>query len=501
MTLGQLRRVARTLVTLIGVLALMLGGLYVAWNRQLSAVEPSTDAFADVARLHPVKVRDVRSETRRADLVAVVKDARRRGLKVSIAGSHHSQGGHTYYPDAVVLDMRDFDRILDFDAKKRLLTVESGAQWEDVQRFLAPRGFAVMRMQSSYVFTIGGTLSANAHGRDLDGSSVVESVRSFRLLQADGSVVNVSRTENPGLFRLVIGGYGMFGVILDVTLQVVPDVVYEKHSTTVDYAAFPDYFKQEIQADPAVRMMLVRPNVDVRSPDYLRSMAVSTWSQTAAARRADTPSQHRLTEERGVTRDKIMFDLSRRFDWAKSLRWKIQAALVEGGGEGKFISRNNAMRPPETPLAFLDYRPRHRTDIIQEYYIPIDEFVGFMRDFRRILVADDVNVISSTIRYVHANDEIALPYAPKRDALSIIVMSNIGLDKAEIARARATTRRLVDATIKHGGTHYLTYQLFPTRAQVEAEYPNLDAVFAAKRKYDPDEVFMNEFYAHYSGRR
>lgn len=485
-------------MSLVGVLVLVLGGLYIAWDRQLSAVTLDDDAFFDVARLHPVAVREVREETRREDLVEVVRDANAQGLKVSIAGSRHSQGGHTYYRDAVVLDMKSFDEVLDLDVDGRRMTVEAGATWADVQTALAPHGLAVMRMQSSNVFTVGGTLSANAHGRDLDGSSVVESVESFRLLRADGSVVEVSRTERPRLFEMVVGGYGMFGVILDVTLRVVEDVVYEKRSDTVEYADFPDYFRDEIQSDPTAAMMLVRPNVDVRSDAFLTDMVVSTWHESEAAAAAAAPELQELGEERNVLRDKFFFDISRRWDWAKSLRWTLQSDLVEKGGSGEFVSRNNAMRPPETPLAFLDYRPVSRTDLIQEYYVPIDEFVPFMEEFRDILVTDDVNVISSTIRYVKANDEVALPYAAEEDAFSVIVMSNIGLDEESVAEAEVTTQRLVDAALDHGGTHYLTYQLFPTVEQVRAGYPRLEEAFAFKRRVDPDETFMNHFYAHYA---
>ena len=91
-------------------------------------------------------------------------------------------------------------------------------------------------MQSSNIFTVGGTLSANAHGRDVDVMQVVEVVERFRLLLADGRVVEVSRSENPELFSLVIGGYGMYGVILDVTLRVTRDEVYEQRSESMDYA-------------------------------------------------------------------------------------------------------------------------------------------------------------------------------------------------------------------------------------------------------------------------
>lgn len=99
-------------------------------------------------------------------------------------------------------------------------------------------------MQSSYVFTIGGTLSANAHGRDLDSSSVVETIKSFRLLNANGEILNVSRIENSELFKLVIGGYGLFGVILDVDIELTDNEIYEQKSVVMDYKDFPKYFKK-----------------------------------------------------------------------------------------------------------------------------------------------------------------------------------------------------------------------------------------------------------------
>jgi decaprenylphospho-beta-D-ribofuranose 2-oxidase len=490
----KLLRTVKVVISILAIILLFLGGLYIAWDRELSQVTLSKDNFYDVARLHPTKVLEVHHETKEADLIAVVKDASAKNLKISIAGSQHSQGGHTYYPDAVVLDMKSYDEVISFDKKNKTITVEAGANWQKVQDYIAPHRLAVKRMQSSYVFTVGGTLSANAHGRDLDGSSVVESVRQFRLLKADGTVVTVSRKQNPELFGAVIGGYGMFGVILDVTLDLVKDDIYEKRSVDVGYNNFPDYFRNNLQSDPTTAMMLVRPDVDPGSDQFLKNMVVSTWHTTEHT----APELYELTGEKNVIRDKVFFDMSRRYDWAKSLRWSLQKDLVEKSGANQYISRNNAMRPSETPLAFLDYRPVSRTDLIQEYYVPINEFVGFMDKFRDIITEDKVNIISSTIRYVKANDEIMLPYASKQDAFSVIVMSNISLDKQEVLKAERSTQRLVDAAIAHKGTHYLTYQLFPTKEQLKQEYPNIDKVFALKRKYDPKEVFMNEFYAKYA---
>src|SRR2546427_7954416 len=61
--------------------------------------------------------------------------------------------------------------------------------------------------------TMGGCLSANVHGRGITLPPFVGDVESFKLLDAEGDLKTCSRTENPELFSLAIGGYGLFWVI------------------------------------------------------------------------------------------------------------------------------------------------------------------------------------------------------------------------------------------------------------------------------------------------
>ncbi len=64
-----------------------------------------------------------------------------------------------------------------------------------------------------------GVLSAsNVHGRGLSLRPLIQDVEAFVLVKADATVVNCSRQENADLFALAIGGYGLFGVIAEVTL-------------------------------------------------------------------------------------------------------------------------------------------------------------------------------------------------------------------------------------------------------------------------------------------
>lgn len=477
-------------LALVLIILLYAGSFVFSYGRLLKSNDPLL--ITDVARLISLKVHRIDTLDNVEDLKKVLAEAHEKKLKVSISGSKHSQGGHTYYQDAIVLDMSSFNKILDLDVENKIIRVQSGAKWKDVQEYINPYGLAVKVMQSSYVFTIGGTLSANAHGRDLDRSSVVETVRSFRLLNANGEILNVSRTENPELFKLVIGGYGLFGVILDVDIELTNNDVYEQKSVVMDYKDFPEYFQKNIKGNPEMEMMLVRPSI--AKDTFLRELVVATWNKTDETR----DDIYTLTEEKNVLRDKFFFGLSRKYDWAKNLRWSLQKKIETGVGETRIMSRTNAMRPPLAPLEFLDYYSSANTDIIQEYYIPTRNFIPFMNEFRDILLKNKMNVISFTIRYVKANNETYMAYAPKEDAFAIIQMSNVGLSKRAQDKTEKATQEIVDAALKNSGTYYLTYQLYPTKEQMRKAYPNTDLFFAKKLQYDPNEMFMNKFYEKYA---
>ena len=93
------------------------------------------------------------------------------------------------------------------------------------------RGRSVAVMQSNNSFTVGGSLSVNCHGWQYGRAPIASTVESFRLMKADGSIVRCSREENAELFSLVLGGYGLFGIILNAELRVVYERVREKRGT------------------------------------------------------------------------------------------------------------------------------------------------------------------------------------------------------------------------------------------------------------------------------
>lgn len=485
------RRIAAIALALVLAVTLWLSTFAFDYGAPFRNTDPLI--VVDYARLSPTRVSAVTHAADVAALRTVLAEAAAEGRKVSISGSRHSQGGHTYYPGGVALNMRLFNRILAVDTVARTITVQSGATWDEVQRALAPHGLAVKVMQSSNIFTVGGTMSANAHGRDLDLMQMVDVVERFGLLLADGTVREVSRTAEPELFSLVIGGYGLYGIILDVTLRVTRDELYEQRAVSMDYTAFPAFFADRIRTDSSVALMLVRPSIDPAPDAFLRELVVVTWHRAAAGRTASFA----LTEEANVRRDRMFLGLSRRYDWAKSLRWWLQKKVELGAGETRVMSRNNAMRPPLAPLELLEYHSPKDTDIIQEYYMPTRHFVPFMDEFRRILQDGRMNVMSATVRYVAPDSSTALAYAPREPVFAIIQMSNVGLDSVSQSHAAKVTQQLVDAALRYDGTYYLTYQNYPTPAQLHRAYPRAAWAFERKRAYDPDERFASRFWETY----
>ena len=471
--------------------ALLLAGLFTCSVEQ-SGKSSEELLIQDVSRLLSVKVYDIQAHDKVEQLQNALQFARDNDLKVSISGSRHSQGGHAFYDDALVLDMTDFDESLALDQDNKILTVQSGATWKEIQAYLQPNGMALKTMQSSYVFTVGGSMSANIHGRDIEKTLIVEVIRSFRLLLANGEIVNVSRTENPELFALVIGGYGLFGVILDVELEVTEDIVLEKQSVIVDYADFEDYFRDNIKDNPQVVLHISRPSI--APSNLLEEIYVHVWKVSDYTEE----DIFELRDEEHVWRDKFFFGLSRNFDWGKELRWYLQKKLALKAGTTRWVSTNNAMRPPTAPLAFLDHNSKVDTDIVQEYFIPMRNFVPWVDGMRKIVQEEDINVLNFTIRYVKQSDAIILSYTPNEESFAIVVFINQKLSQAGFKKAEIATQRMVDLAIENQGSYYLTYQLYPTRKQIRSAYPNIDLFFEKKLVYDPEERFMNKFYEKYA---
>jgi len=433
-----------------------------------------------------------------AEVATALAYARAHGLTVSAAGVKHSMGGQAFRKGGVVLDMRGMNAI-SLDRAARTITVGSGATWHDIQSAIHP-DFAVKSMQSTDIFSVGGSISVNAHGMDHQAGAVMGSLRSMRLMLADGSIVTASRDENAELFRHVVGGYGLFAVILSATLDVVPNDVYRSERLEIDYRQFPATFAK-IAADPTIGLTYA----------HLSTAPKSLLQETLVYQYRKVPEDQALKraplgEVSSTKLRRLTVNLAKKNDLFKAWKWwsekhlehrfescTIPRQTAQGSGEACLVSRND---PMHDSVAYLFNDLPAETDILHEYFIPRDKLLPFIDGMRTIFRAQDANLVNASIRAVGVEDN-ALSYAPA-PAFSVVLYLNQPTTAEGTANMARLTSDLIDLAIAQGGRFFLPYQLHYSPDQLQRSYPEIGAFFAAKQQFDPQGLFSNTWYARYA---
>lgn len=421
--------------------------------------------------------------------------AQQNGLKISLAGVRHSMGGHAFDDNALVLDMLKFNQVTVNEAAKAM-TVQPGATWHDIQNMLHPK-FAVKAMQSTDIFSVGGSISVNAHGMDHQAGSVAGSIRSLRVMLADRSVVVCSPTENTDLFRHVVGGYGLFGVVLSAELDIVDNVIYETDREIIKSDGFPAFFEEKLEKDPAIGLFY--GHLSTAPGNFLEDMIVYRYTKVADQPPADMPA---LGAPGAVAVKRVIINLAKHGGIFQELKWFTEKTLepefesctvprttAMAEGEACLVSRNDPMHD-SVPYLFNDLPAE--TDILHEYFIPRAAYKEFIAGAREIMANQPLPVLNASVRIVHKED-VALTYAPE-PAFALVLYINQPTDEAGNAAQRELTRKLIDLTVQHKGRFFLPYQLHYTGKQLLACYPELPAFLAKKRELDPTEQFTSTFY-------
>lgn len=121
------------------------------------------------------------------------------------------------------IDVRGLKRIVFLDTSSRTVQVEAGVSIGRLLDFLLANGFSLPVLPGYPTITIGGCIAANAHGKNpLKDSTILDRIESFILHHVDIGEIEVSKSTNSELFDLTVGGCGLTGTILSVTLRVTP---------------------------------------------------------------------------------------------------------------------------------------------------------------------------------------------------------------------------------------------------------------------------------------
>lgn len=444
----------------------------------------------DFSRLNATQVHQVSIPTSYQELQDIIKYTNTHNFKITVTGARHSQGGHAFYPNAIIINLEKLNKILDFDPSKKLITVQAGATWQQLQKFLHSHGHAVKIMQYANIFTLGGSLSVNCHGIDPHFGPLIESVKSIKILQADGSIVHASRSENPELFSLAIGGYGLFGIILEVTLQVVKDDLYKPETKLVSIDNYVEKIKA-LQNDPNIGFHFAFLTLTPFKKNLFGKIVCLDFKKIDEAQFSDKKQTNirQLQQPQFTKIKKIGVKL-----WSKSKIIKALHWIPESKKYNKIISRNNIMSPPVDHMCINSSQSTH---LLQEYFIPVDNFTQFIASLEKITQQLNVNIMHIALRFIPKNTESYLSYT-STDRIGIVILINQKFNEQDYKKTEKWTQELIQSAYTLGGAYYLPIQLHATKDQALKTYPQLDTFFAFKKSYDPAELFMNHFYEKYA---
>ncbi|HKX94658.1 MAG TPA: FAD-binding oxidoreductase [Methylibium sp.] len=437
----------------------------------------------NVTGLYPVEVARIAAPRSAAEVAALLKSWPGR---VAVGGGRYSMGGQVAVRGGMHLDMRRMNRLVWLRPDERIARVQAGMRWRDLQDHLDPLGLAVRTMQSFSNFTVGGSVSVNAHGRYVGHGPVGHTVRALQLVLADGSVVEVDAASDPEVFRAAIGGYGAVGVITEVELDLAENMRIERVVDALPLERYIAHFKAKVLADPRA----ILHNADLLPPAFDAPVSV-TWLRA--------PDDKALTETARLVARGRSYDLEQNVIWAatempggQALRRKLVHPLLMGKPVVKWLNH-------EASLDVAELEPRTRamsTYVLQEFFVPERHFLGFARAMAAILATHDVEALNVSIRHSPVDRVSLLPWA-REDVFSFVLYYKQRTWASAREAVGRWTRELVDAVLRHEGRYYLPYQLHATQAQFEAAYPEVSALRRVKARVDPSGKFSNELWRSY----
>ena len=443
--------------------------------------------------LNPTRVRRVVRPTRVEEVAEAVLEAGAEDAVVSVSGSRHSMGGQQFATDGVHLDLTAMNRLIGLDAERGIVDVEAGIEWAGLLDQLVglqagrDRQWGIRQKQTgSDHLSIGGALASDVHGRGLHQAPIVADVESFTLVDPSGAVREVDRASDPGLFSLVIGGYGLFGVVTSVRLRLTPRHLVRRDVVLIRADELMDAFDDRIAA--GYTFGDCQFSIDERSPDFLNLGIFSCYRPDDTAREIP-PGQKALSlQEWG----RLLYLTHVDRDGAAKA---YIAHYLATSGQLYWSDLHQRSEYIGTYHAALDRAmgaTTRGTEIITEIYVPRPALAAFLRDAADALRGGDPPVVYGTIRLVERDTEAVLTWAREPWACIIFNLHTVH-DPAGIGRSAEAFRRLIDLGIAHGGSYYLTYHRFARPDQLVRCHPRIREFLAAKDAFDPDGRFGSDW--------
>ncbi len=419
-------------------------------------------------------VRPVRVE-RPASVGAVqrsVQAAAGSGLTVKAVGAGHSFTGLAVAP-GVQLELSGLRGVLAHNAAKHQVTLAAGTNLYQLPALLAPLGLALPNMGDVDRQTIAGATSTGTHGTGLKLGGLATQIIGLTLVTGSGELLRVGtdcsgETANAELLPAARLGLGALGVLVDVTLQLVPRFALQAVERPEPLEHVLDTF--------AARSAAVDHFEFYWFPHTETALTKSNTRLPGDAALAPIPPFKRWLDDElignGVYR--MMCNLGRVAP-ASIPRLSRLADKVTGNRDFTDLS----------PAVFITNRTVRFREM--EYALPLDEVRSALVEVRTLIARKGWRISFPLEVRSAAADDNWLSTAYGRDSGYIAVHRFFREDPEEYFRA------VEKIMIGHGGRPHWGKMHYRDAASLRTVYPRFDDFLAVREQLDPGRVFANPY--------
>lgn len=406
------------------------------------------------------------------DVVAVVGEANRSGRRLKVVGSGHSFTGIAR-PEELVMSLEQYRGIDDNDVEHGTVTVRAGTTIADLNVLLAGRGLAMPNLGDVTYQSILGAVSTSTHGTGIKLGGLATQVLSFTLVASTGEVLVCSRDQNVDVWQAGRVSLGALGVVVDVTLSVVP-------AFTLHAVEYPEKVSE------------VEANFDahVRENDHFEFYWVPHTKWALTKRNNRTSAAHTARRPVSTFWNKIVMEnvafgaVCKVGKVVPSLIPKLATALPSQGRQER-VDASYRIFASKRLVRFCE----------MEYSIPLDALPEALGRVRKMV--DDRGFRVSFPVEVRAvqGDDIPLSTAYGRDSAYVAVHMYRGMDSEPYFRA--VEKIMVD----YGGRPHWGKIHFQDKSGLRPLYPKFDKFVELRDRLDPTGMFSNAYLNRVLGRQ
>lgn len=177
------------------------------------------------------------------EVVTIVNAAVKEGKTLVTVGSGHSSSD-ICITDEWLLNLDNLREVHQFkevpDQCYADVTVDAGIRIYQLNDYLAERGYAIQSLGSISEQSVGGIISTGTHGSSPYHGLISSQLVNITIVNGKGEILFLDSTNNPDVFRASMLSLGKIGIIVQVTIRVVPEFRIKSSQEVVNFETLLD---------------------------------------------------------------------------------------------------------------------------------------------------------------------------------------------------------------------------------------------------------------------